>query len=101
MANSVYPVINITKPGNADEYIIKTTTTFKNQEVKFKLGEEFEEKRMDGVLCKVSTIAIIKQMAALIFILISFIYLSFFHSHSLSLFFNYSVLFLDISREKW
>lgn len=36
-----------------DGYIVlKTTTTFKTSQIEFKLGEEFEEKRMDGTTCK-------------------------------------------------
>ncbi|KFM62498.1 Fatty acid-binding protein, brain, partial [Stegodyphus mimosarum] len=44
------PVVEIKKEG--DEFILKTTTTFKNSEIKFKLDEEFEETRMDGSNCK-------------------------------------------------
>lgn len=32
--------------------VVKTVSTFKNSEIKFKLGEEFEEKRQDGVTTK-------------------------------------------------
>lgn len=32
--------------------VFKSVSTFKTTETKFKLGEEFEEKRMDGVVCK-------------------------------------------------
>jgi len=32
--------------------VFKSISTFKNTETKFKFGEEFEEKRMDGVVCK-------------------------------------------------
>lgn len=28
--------------------VVKTQSTFKNSQIKFKIGEEFEEKRMDG-----------------------------------------------------
>lgn len=34
---------------DGDNWTIKTTSTFKNSEIKFKLGEEFEEERQDGV----------------------------------------------------
>lgn len=37
------------------EITIKTETTFKTSEVKFKLGEEFTEKRLDGVDVKVTS----------------------------------------------
>lgn len=33
-------------------FTVKTISTFKNSELKFKLGEEFEEKRMDGITVK-------------------------------------------------
>lgn len=33
-------------------FVVKTISTFKNSEIRFKLGEEFEEKRMDGVTTK-------------------------------------------------
>lgn len=32
--------------------VFKSVSTFKTTETKFKLDEEFEEKRMDGVTCK-------------------------------------------------
>lgn len=44
------PVVEIKQDG--ETYILKTTTTFKTSEIKFKLGEEFEETRMDGSMCK-------------------------------------------------
>jgi fatty acid-binding protein 3 len=50
MAGAATPVQDIKV--NGDEYEIKTTTTFKTTEVKFKLGEEFEEVRGDGSKCK-------------------------------------------------
>jgi len=50
MAVSLSPTIEIKQEG--EEYSIKTSTTFKTTELKFKLGEEFEETRMDGVTVK-------------------------------------------------
>lgn len=44
------PVVEIKQDG--DYFIIKTTTTFKTSEIKFKLDEEFDETRMDGSACK-------------------------------------------------
>nr|ABX75508.1 fatty acid binding protein [Lycosa singoriensis] len=44
------PVVEIKQDG--DYFILKTTTTFKTSEIKFKLDEEFEETRMDGSVCK-------------------------------------------------
>ena len=32
--------------------VVKTSSTFKNSQMEFKLGEEFEEKRMDGANVK-------------------------------------------------
>ena len=52
LAKTSKPTIEITLDG--DEYTIKTITTLKTTEIKFKLGEEFEENRMDGVKVKVS-----------------------------------------------
>ncbi|KAI1302400.1 Fatty acid-binding protein [Halotydeus destructor] len=37
---------------NDGEYSLKTVTTFKTSELKFKLGEEFEEKRLDDATVK-------------------------------------------------
>jgi hypothetical protein len=44
-------VVEITKDG--DVYSLKTTTAIKNSEIKFELGKEFEEARMDGKNVKV------------------------------------------------
>lgn len=45
------PVVEIKQ--EEDYFILKTSTTFKTTEIKFKLDEEFEETRMDGSVCKV------------------------------------------------
>ncbi len=47
MANSVTPVnvIEIDEKGN---YTVRTETTIKTTEIKFRLGEEFEETTIDG-----------------------------------------------------
>jgi len=55
MANAATPVVTITKDG--DTYHYKQATTFKTTEMKFKLGEEFEETTGDGRLVK-STITL-------------------------------------------
>ncbi|XP_008553732.1 fatty acid-binding protein, muscle [Microplitis demolitor] len=47
MGASVSPVVEVTKDDN-DMYTMKTTSTFKTSEVKFKLGEEFDEETPDG-----------------------------------------------------
>jgi len=46
LAKTSTPVVEITKDG--DLYSLKTTTAIKNSEIKFELGKEFEEARMDG-----------------------------------------------------
>ncbi|XP_011497802.1 PREDICTED: fatty acid-binding protein, muscle isoform X1 [Ceratosolen solmsi marchali] len=46
MGATVSPVVQVTKDN--DEYTLKTESTFKNSEIKFKLGEEFEEETPDG-----------------------------------------------------
>ncbi len=51
LAKTSKPTIEITLDG--DTYTIKTITTLKTTEIKFKLGEEFEETRMDGKTVKV------------------------------------------------
>ncbi|KOC64879.1 Fatty acid-binding protein, muscle [Habropoda laboriosa] len=46
MGSSVSPVVELTE--NDGLYTLKTTSTFKNSEIKFKLGEEFDEETPDG-----------------------------------------------------
>lgn len=46
MANTVSPVVELVKEG--DEYSFNTTSTFKSNTIKFKLGEEFDEETLDG-----------------------------------------------------
>jgi len=55
LAKTSTPVIDITQDG--DLYTMKTTTAIKNSEVKFRLGEEFEEARMDGKNVKSKMVA--------------------------------------------
>ncbi|GFT10902.1 fatty acid-binding protein [Nephila pilipes] len=45
LAESSKPTVEIKQEG--DEYVVKTIA-FKNSEIRFKLGQEFEEKRLDG-----------------------------------------------------
>jgi hypothetical protein len=52
MAAAATPVTEITQQG--EDWNIKTSTTFKTTEIKFKLGKEFEEQTADGRNCKVS-----------------------------------------------
>lgn len=47
------PTVEI-KIGEDGEYLIKTVTTFKTSEMKFKLDEEFDDNRLDGVTVKVT-----------------------------------------------
>uniref|UniRef100_T1J6K4 Cytosolic fatty-acid binding proteins domain-containing protein n=1 Tax=Strigamia maritima TaxID=126957 RepID=T1J6K4_STRMM len=46
LANAASPVQDIQL--NGDEFYIKTSTTFKTSEIKFKLGVEFDEQTADG-----------------------------------------------------
>ncbi|XP_015116027.1 myelin P2 protein isoform X1 [Diachasma alloeum] len=46
MGAQMSPVVELTK--NDDTYTLKTTSTFKSTEIKFKLGEEFDEETPDG-----------------------------------------------------
>merc|ERR1719228_1535493 len=50
MGNKATPVVDIAQEG--DTYSLKTTTTFKTTEIKFKIGEEFEETTADGRVVK-------------------------------------------------
>jgi len=50
MASTATPVTEISQAG--DDWSIKTTTTFKTTDIKFKLGEEFDEVTADGRNCK-------------------------------------------------
>ncbi|XP_011140012.1 myelin P2 protein isoform X1 [Harpegnathos saltator] len=46
MGSSVSPVIEMTEKDGT--YTLKTTSPFKSTEIKFKLGEEFDEETADG-----------------------------------------------------
>ncbi|XP_034951149.1 fatty acid-binding protein, muscle [Chelonus insularis] len=46
MGASVSPVVELTEDNGL--YTLKTTSTFKSSEIKFKLGEEFDEETPDG-----------------------------------------------------
>lgn len=46
MGSSVNPVVELTESDGT--YTLKTTSPFKNTEIKFKLGEEFDEETADG-----------------------------------------------------
>ena len=51
MGNAATPTVIIEKAD--DTYSLKTITTFKTTEIKFKLDEEFEETTADGRVVKV------------------------------------------------
>jgi len=51
MAAAATPKSFITKDPASDEWTVKTSTTFKTTEIKFKLGEEFKEETADGRKC--------------------------------------------------
>jgi len=55
LAKTSTPVVEITKDG--DKYSLKTMTAIKNSEIKFELGKEFEEARMDGKNVKTVVVA--------------------------------------------
>lgn len=50
MAKVQTPTVEVSNEG--DDWSIKTITTFKTSEIKFKLGQEFDETRLDGVVVK-------------------------------------------------
>ncbi|XP_073708981.1 fatty acid binding protein 7, brain, b [Garra rufa] len=50
VGNMAKPTLNISKEG--DKVVIKTQSTFKNIEISFKLGEEFDETTADDRHCK-------------------------------------------------
>ena len=51
VASSTSPTIEISVKDDGT-LSVKTISTFKNSQIEFKLGEEFEEKRMDGATVK-------------------------------------------------
>ncbi|CAG2161809.1 unnamed protein product [Oppiella nova] len=55
LAKTSTPVVEITKDG--DVFSLKTLTAIKNSEIKFELGKEFEEARMDGKNVKTVVVA--------------------------------------------
>nr|AKM28436.1 fatty acid-binding protein [Aphis gossypii] len=55
MGAAVSPTVEVTEKDG--EYTMKTSSTFKNQEIKFKLGQEFDEETPDGRTVK-STITL-------------------------------------------
>lgn len=46
IGNSVSPTVELKKDG--DKYTLVTSSTFKNTEISFELGKEFDEETMDG-----------------------------------------------------
>ncbi|XP_011684607.1 PREDICTED: fatty acid-binding protein, muscle isoform X3 [Wasmannia auropunctata] len=46
MGSSVSPVVELTEKDGT--YTLKTTSPFKNSEIKFQLGAEFDEETVDG-----------------------------------------------------
>lgn len=51
LAGTTKPTIEISVQDDGT-YVVKTITTFKTSELKFKLNEEFDEKRMDDKTVK-------------------------------------------------
>lgn len=52
VGNVTKPTVIISQEG--DKVVIRTQSTFKNTEISFKLGEEFDEATADDRNCKVS-----------------------------------------------
>lgn len=46
LGNTVQPTVELKKAG--DQYTLLTTSTFKNSEIHFELGKEFDEETLDG-----------------------------------------------------
>lgn len=46
IGNSVSPTVELKKDG--DKYTLVTSSTFKNTEISFELGKEFDEETLDG-----------------------------------------------------
>lgn len=57
VGNVTKPTIVISKED--DTVALKTLSTFKNTEITFKLGEEFDETTADDRVCKVSAVIVI------------------------------------------
>lgn len=51
MAATTSPTIDISVKDDGT-YVVATTSTFKSSSIEFKLGQEFEEQRMDGATVK-------------------------------------------------
>ncbi|CAB3369630.1 Hypothetical predicted protein [Cloeon dipterum] len=51
MGNAVSPTVELLQEG--DTFTLRTTSTFKNTEIKFKNNEEIDEETADGRKCKV------------------------------------------------
>jgi len=51
MAAAATPKATITHDAGTDEWTVKTSTTFKTTEIKFKFGEQFPEETADGRKC--------------------------------------------------
>lgn len=52
VGNVTKPTVIISQEG--DKVVVRTQSTFKNTEISFKLGEEFDETTADDRNCKVS-----------------------------------------------
>ncbi|CAI9561077.1 unnamed protein product [Staurois parvus] len=56
VGNVTKPTVIISQEG--DKVVIRTQSTFKNTEISFKLGEEFDEATADDRNCKESTVTL-------------------------------------------
>lgn len=52
LADNSYPTVEFTKDEN-ENFIFKSITVIKTSETRFRLGEEFDEDRLDGKRVKV------------------------------------------------
>lgn len=52
LANKAIPIVEFIITNN-ETWTMKTTSTIKNSEINFKLGEEFDETSLDGRKCRV------------------------------------------------
>lgn len=48
VAVNTSPTIEISLKDDNETFVVKTLSTFKNSQIEFQLGKEFEENRMDG-----------------------------------------------------
>ena len=65
LATTSYPTVEFAKDEN-DNFVFKSHTIIKTSETKFRLGEEFDEDRLDGKRVKVKNIIIAHYLQLLV-----------------------------------